>query len=221
MKRPISVLTGLATSALAAFGALAPAAAADQPVRIGLLPLVVHSSGRSDYLRNGLGDMLFTRIDARSGVSAIRIAADGSASADLADALSAGRAAGADYVVFGSFTRFGDGASLDLFCAPVAHNGDKPKSPRELFIQSGSLAEIIPALDGLVEKMLGFVANNGSPVNAVSASAPSPAPEAPTAPADYDDLRSRIEALERILTEAGYLDPPAAAEQLEDGSETP
>ena len=218
MKRPIPVLKGLGAYAAAALGTLVSVAAlADEPVRVALLPIVVHSSGRSDYLRDGLGDMLFTRIDGRRGITAVRVAPDGDARDALTRAIAAGRSAGADYVVFGSFTRFGDGASLDLFCASVAENGDGREPPRELFIQAGNLADIIPALDGLVEKMVGFVGQNGSGVSAVSA----PAGEAPNATADYDDLRRRVEALEAALAEGGYPAEPSGEEDAATGSESP
>ena len=53
----------------------------------------------------------------------------------------AGRAVGAQWVLFGSFTRFGEGASLDVSCVPVAAPGDP--GPRSIFVQSGQIADLI------------------------------------------------------------------------------
>ena len=95
------------------------ASARAEGARVALLPVVVHASDQQDDLRKGLGDMLAARLNQQRGISIVRLDDPAQATTDLGKAVAAAGAAGAQYVVFGSFTRFGDGASLDLECAKV------------------------------------------------------------------------------------------------------
>ncbi|MCA9512132.1 MAG: hypothetical protein R3E88_19195 [Myxococcota bacterium] len=164
-------------------------------VSIALLPLVVHSAEDPAYLRAGLADMLVSRLD-QTGAFEIRRVADGeAATTDLGRALEAGRAAGARFVLFGSFTRFGQGASLDMQCAST-EAGPAPEPLREIFVHSGSIGDVIPDLDELVGKVTrfaveGFEDRRGDAVAAAADRArPSEA-----------KLRQRVDGLERELRE--------------------
>ena len=124
---------------------------------------------------------------------------------------------GADFVLFGSFTRFGDGASLDLRCATVASPGEGDEAQdaaRRLFIQSGALGEIIPQLDTLAQKVARYAIGTGAAPQVAGASdgkpAASSAPRGPS-PAEYQALLQRIEALESALI------PPVAEKAEEAG----
>ena len=128
--------------ALAAGCALAGAAAA-APVRVALLPVAVHSSDASSgYLSAGLASMLSSRLEQFDEIAVIRLD-DAKAVTQPGPAIEAARAAGADFVVFGSFTQFGNGASLDLQCART-QGADAAAAPRRMFVQSGALGDIIP-----------------------------------------------------------------------------
>ncbi len=171
-------------------------AAADDPARVALLPIAVHTAGNADYLRQGLDDMLFSRLEKRSGLQPVRGTYNGRPPTQLAEAVDAGRVVEADFVVFGSFTRFGNGASLDLFCARVPPNGtDAVAETREIFVHSGSLGEIIPKLDELVDKVAMFVGGNGNGDAAAVSAEPAESPPG----IDYEDLLRRIEALEQAV----------------------
>jgi len=106
----------------AALAAAAPAAAqrGGREVKIAVLPVVVHAMEQQDYLRSGLGDMLASRLGQHRGLAVLRMEDPARATTDSDAARAAGRAAGADWVLFGSFTQFGTGASLDLRCLPAA-----------------------------------------------------------------------------------------------------
>jgi len=163
--------------------------------RVALLPVVVHASDQQDYLRKGLGDMLAARLTQQRGLSVVRVEDPGQATTDLERALAAGRSAGAEYVVFGSFTRFGDGASLDLECAKVAGGAG---GGHELFVQAGTLGEIIPKLDGVAQRVAGFVANGPSAPPAVaSGNGARPAPD--VARGELEELKRRVTALEQTV----------------------
>ena len=94
---------------------------AEASVRIVLLPISVYAAGaETGYLSTGLAEMLAARLERYEGVAVVRPAADAVPPEGEAQALEAAGALGADFVLFGSFTQFGEGASLDLRCAPVA-----------------------------------------------------------------------------------------------------
>jgi len=168
-----------------------PAAAADA-VKLMLLPVVVHSQDRAEYLQAGVGDMLMSRLSQAGGLNVIRVTDSKSATTDLESARSAARAIGARYVVFGSFTSFGEGASLDLLCARTDATDE---GARQIFVQSGALGSIIPRIDDLADRVVRYVvepaAGGGPP--AVSAG---PASKAGVSRAEVDDLRRRVDALE-------------------------
>ncbi len=149
-------------------------AAAEERVRVAVLPVLVHSDGPEDYLRDGLADMLASRLDQQAGVEVVRVESAEQATVELEAARAAGKTLGADYVLFGSFTHFGEGASLDLACAPVPES-DAP--PRAIFVQSGTLGEIIPRLNELAQKVARYLQG------------PSATPPVSAAPPEEDSLR--------------------------------
>ena len=119
----------------------------------------------------------------------IRISDPTKATTNLEQALDTAREAGADFVLFGSFTRFGQGASLDMQAASTAPGSGEPL--REIFVHSGSIGDVIPDLDELVGKVSRFA------VSDYDDSAVSAGPAKERARPSVDKLRRRIEALER------------------------
>jgi hypothetical protein len=199
------VLLCLALGLLAAGGAHAA-----EPARVAVLPVVIHSMEESGYLREGISEMLSSRLTQQPGVAAVRVEDAGAATADLDAARAAGRAAGAEWVLYGSFTRFGEGASLDLRCVPVA--SDAPVSQRSVFVHAGTLAELIPRLDGVVQRIgahvRGGVANANAPVAAPA--------ETPEVLAELQALKARVAALEAQRTAAAA--PAPAPKEAESAS---
>ncbi len=178
-----------------------------ETVRVALLPVSVHAAGEgSEYLQTGLAEMIAARVDQYEGVTVVRPAVKGVEPSERETALAAARGVDADYVLFGSFTRFGNGASLDLRCLPT--DPAATLEHRRLFIQSGELAEIIPKLDTLAQRVVRYtVAAGKSPVKRGSSDGTAPA--GPSA-ADYQALVKRVEELERALI------PPVAEKPAED-----
>jgi len=184
---------------------VAGAPAAEPPVRIAILPVVVHALEDHEYLRSGLADMLASRIGRSPGVAVVRVEAPENATTDPEAAREIARSLGADYVVYGSFTTFGQGASLDVACAAAQPDGGgREGPPRQIFVQSGTLGEIIPQLDGLAEKVARFATNGGSAVSTGpptrATSDPASGPRTPNgAPGDLQRLLERVEALEKTV----------------------
>ena len=171
-------------------------ARAQEYLRIALLPVVVHSAESPEYLRRGLADMLSSRFEQAGVFRVIRIDDPAKSTTRLAQALEVGREVGADFVLFGSFTRFGAGASLDMQAAATAasHGGE---TLREIFVHSGSIGEVIPDLEDLVGKVTRFANAEYTPREAVSTGPPGPS----RGQGAIDDLRERVGELERMVQE--------------------
>ena len=104
-------------------------------------------------------------------------------------------------MVFGSFTRFGDGASLDLRCAAVEAPADDDTRDvtRRVFVQSGTLSEIIPQLDTVAQKVARYTVSGGAePIRVGDRRAPA----APVSADQYQELLRRVEALEQAAGDA-------------------
>lgn len=188
---------------VACVAALAPSWAGATP-RVAILPVVVHSaSPNPSYLSDGLADMLAARLEQLGGMRVVREDGDQTATTRLDQAVERGGALKADYVVFGSFTQFGDGASLDLQCAPV--QSSDPAAARSLFVQSGAIGEIIPKLDDVADKVAYYVLGESAAKSAVGERTRNAAP--------LKDLVGRIDALERAVYGKGSA--PAAPKAAE------
>jgi len=141
--------------------ALAAAPAEAGPQRLVILPVVVHTASPDPaYVSQGISDMLSARLEQLGGVEVLRVDDPAVATSRIEPALALGRRLRADYVVFGSFTQFGDGASLDIQCAAVDDRAAELE--RNIFIQSGTVGEIIPQLDQLADKIVRFVRGKGT-----------------------------------------------------------
>ena len=194
--RPSSPLRLLALAlALGAAGS----ARGEERQTVAILPVVVHALEQQAYLRDGLADMLASRLGQQSGIGVIRVSDPAQATVEADAARAAARAVGAQWVLYGSFTRFGEGASLDMRCVPVAAPGDP--GPRSIFVQAGQIADLIPRLDGLAERVALHVRGR-DPIGAAGNASPAGRTE-------LEELRRRIEALERHASPAGAASAPA------------
>jgi len=197
-------ILSLGLAGLAVLATSQPAIAGS--VRIALLPVVVHSAeADTAYLQKGLGDMLASRIERTPGLSVVRPAGDEAGTNQREAAVKEGRTLGAQYVVYGSFTQFGTGASLDIRCAAIEVPEDADANPRKIFVQTGSAAEIIPKLDDLSDKIGRYVLTGGPDGigrEATPAASAATAPPA-AAPNEIEALRARVERLEKALYDPG------------------
>lgn len=197
--------------AVALFVLLGVSLPAQAEVRIALLPISVHATGGdSDYLQSGLSEMIAARLDQYEGVTVVRPRVDGTPPTAAPTARDIAESVDADLVLYGSFTRFGDGASLDLRCARVDVDPEGGAgSERRLFIQSGELAEIIPQLDTLAQKVARYALQAGAPRVAGADDGKAAAHGAGPSAAEHEALLKRVEELERAML-------PALAESAEE-----
>jgi len=215
------VAVGVLVSGAARADEVGGAGEIDLRARVVILPMVVNASGEHVYLRTGLSDMLASRLGRNGSVAVMRVEDAGQATTDPARAARLGKELGAQFVVFGSFTQFGQGASLDLQCVEASVNEkDERPTARRVFIQSGTVGEIIPKLDETAQKIGLFVTGPGSAVAATPAPRAADPPPVASAPAvsapasapvasvplgaspegqDLRDLHRRLDAIERYL----------------------
>lgn len=186
-----------------AFLSLSSSGQARSEIEIAVLPVEVNSSAEAGYLQQGVADMLSARLAQHEGLGVIRIEDLESATNDLENAQATGRALGVDYVVFGSLTRFGEGASLDLVCARVS--GTEGTDPRGVFVQSGDLTSIIPQLDPVVTRIAFYI--NAGPKAADTALNQ---PTIRDALDQIDALKARLNSLENEM--ALSLETPVSEE---------
>lgn len=186
--------------------------AAEDRVRIAVLPVVVHSSESRQYLRDGIADMLSSRLEQVRSLEVIRVDDEELATNRSTQAIAAGKKLGADYVLYGSFTRFGEGASLDMQCLAIAEDAQGAPA-RQIFVQSGNMGSVIPDLDDLVGRITRFAVDDFD----VRASAAPPPENAPRREG-LADLRIRVRALEEALIQQGIAVPaPASSEPTGSG----
>lgn len=183
-------LFGLLVSGLVCFSVTAAAG----PLRVAMLPVVVNSNdGETDYLSRGIADMLSARLERNGDISVVRLDAG---STDRDHAIEAAAEIDASFVVYGSYTQFGDGASLDIRCAPVDVTVPDEQS-RRVFIQAGSPGEIIPKLDDLALKMASYLV--GAAVSAPPVPTSSAPPAGKSSNKTIADLQRRVAELERVI----------------------
>jgi TolB-like protein len=159
----------IATVALFFSGALAQAPKAPQaaqkpsgPFKVALLPVTIHSPENLEYMREGLYAMFSSRVELEGRVMVMERAAVKKAVSqfpgeiDSEAAQKIGETLGADFVVFGSMTKLGDSASVDLKVVDV--KGEKPAS--SVYVQARKMEEIIAQVDVIArrvdEKILGY-----------------------------------------------------------------
>jgi TolB-like protein len=191
-----------------------PAEAADARTRVAILPMLVHSLEEQAYLREGIADMLAARVGRDPSIAVVRVPDAARATTEPEAARAVAREVGAAWVVFGAFTSFGDGASLDVQCARTDGSGEA----RAIFVQSGALGDIIPKVDELAERVVHHVSSGGQGARDVSGRGAASGPVSGNlgdALAEIDSLRERVERLEEQLYGGGSPAPGGGAAQTE------
>jgi TolB-like protein len=126
-----------------------PASGADGPKRLAVVPFKINAEKDLSFLRDGIVDMLTSRLSLEDKVQVIgreqTERAFESVSGTLNDsrARSIGAKLGVDYVLFGSLTVFGESVSIDAKMVDVA--GTRP--PLTFFNQSQGMSSVIPDIN--------------------------------------------------------------------------
>lgn len=197
-------------------------APAEEKKTIAVLPFAVHSGENIDYVKNGVWDMLYSRL---SSGGEIRLAGrqsvlDALAKLDgkeleIGDVSRVGKDLNADYVVWGSITKFGNSISLDGKLMDVAGK----ESPVGVFEQCRSLDEVIPKVNDFAKKIqmyaLGKVPRDvlsGPATPPSDASVPSPPSPASAGPGAVEALKT-AEGTYTAIINPDFINAPEAIDR--------
>jgi TolB-like protein len=145
----------LGVTIMVALLAVRPSFAADPttPKKVAVLPFQINAAQDLSYLREGILDMLASRLAWEGKVQVIEkqlvkeAMAGRQAPLNEAAARQVGKALGADYVLFGSLTVFGDSVSIDA--QTVDLTGDK--APVTVFAQTKGMNEVITRINDFAQ----------------------------------------------------------------------
>jgi TolB-like protein len=148
--------------------------AAETPKKVAILPFDINAPEDLSYLREGIMDMLASRISWEGKVEAIeeqlvKEALSGREGAlNEAAAREVGTTLGADYVLFGSLTVFGDSVSIDA--KMIALEEDRP--PVSVYAQTEGMGEVIPRINDFAQDINNKIFGRGSTPVAAAPSQP-------------------------------------------------
>ncbi len=123
---------------------------------VAILPFSVHSSENIDYVRNGVWDMLFSRISVSGKIDVVSkhsileaLKKAGKKDMTLSDVYGLGKRMNVDFVVWGSITKIGNSISLDGKLVDIASY----KSPVGIFAQCQGMDEVIPKMTDFAKRI--------------------------------------------------------------------
>lgn len=205
MKRSIAAVLLIAAISMIGF-AIGMVGAEDAKVKtVAVLPFDVHSSEDIGYIRNGVWDMLISRISLGGKIEVVSkrdilnaiAKRKGQADWSTEDAYALGKKMNVDYVVHGSITKIGNSVSLDGKLLDIAAY----KSTVDVFSQSQGMDDVIPKIGDFAKRIDYQILGQVPP----TFGAP-PAPTAPVAAASQQQAgspASREEAIDAVKTRQG------------------
>ena len=193
----------------------AAGSAAETAKKVAILPFEINAPEDLSYLREGIMDMLASRISWEGKVEVIeeqlvKEALSGREGAlNEAAAREVGTTLGADYVLFGSLTVFGESVSIDA--KMVALREDRP--PVSVYAQTKGMGEVIPRINDFAQDINNKIFGRGpTPVAAAPSqprfskahpetimSGPAPSTPAPQGGSSFVQLQSGREASSDIF----------------------
>jgi TolB-like protein len=123
---------------------------------VAVLPFSVHSAENIDYVRQGIGDMLASRISVSEKLEVIgrdslldALKITSGKEFTPTDAHAVGKKVNADFVVWGSITKIGSSLSIDGKMLDIATN----KSALNITAQCPTMDEVIPKINDFAQRI--------------------------------------------------------------------
>lgn len=141
------------------FGLIFPLGVQAKEIKVAIFPFKIHAAQDLSYVREGIQDMLSTRLFVPNKVLVIDETKVKKALANLKEPLTEekareiGKNLGVDYVLFGSITTFGKKVSIDAKLVPV----DELKSPVAIYTQTDTLDDMIPKLAEFARRAVAYL----------------------------------------------------------------
>jgi TolB-like protein len=133
-----------------------PSCAANEVKEIAVLPFTVHSSEDIEYVKNGVWDMLISRVSASDEITVLdkhrvmeELQKTGKKDLTAADIYGFGKRLDIDYVIWGSITKIGNTVSLDGKLLDVSTY----KTPVGIFEQCRGIDDVIPKISNFARKI--------------------------------------------------------------------
>ncbi|PKN84936.1 MAG: hypothetical protein CVU51_09565 [Deltaproteobacteria bacterium HGW-Deltaproteobacteria-1] len=152
MKKTISAIVCLTIIVL-----MAASVWAKEKYTVAVLPFSLHSADNIEYVRQGIGDMLSSRIAVANKIVVTRKEAaqealkkSGAKDLSMKDVQDIGKKLNADYVVWGSITKIGKSISIDGKLIDVASG----KSDVGISSESQTLDEVIPKINEFSQRVV-------------------------------------------------------------------
>jgi len=175
----------------------------DQVKKVAVLPFSVNSSEDINYVRDGIWDMLISRLSADSGISVTAkqkvtnmLNASGKKGLAIADVYSLGKKLDIDYVVWGSITKIGNSISLDAKLLDVATY----KTPVGVFEQCRGMDDVIPRISDFAKKITYYVQGKTPPAPIVAVAPSSVSKTSSAGPLKSPDEIKGLKAEKRTFT---------------------
>ncbi|MBN1613868.1 MAG: VCBS repeat-containing protein [Deltaproteobacteria bacterium] len=179
MKKTLFIMIGLAIALLHP-----GSSPAKDKTTVAVLPFAVHSAENIDYVRQGIWDMLSSRISVEDKIDVLSksvvlgaLQESTGKELSLADVYGLGQKIKADFVVWGSITKIGNSFSLDANLVDIAAY----KSTVGIYSQSQGMDEIIPKINDFAQRItyhiLGTVPSTFGLPPPTAEAAPSQKPE--------------------------------------------
>ena len=152
----------------------AAGSAAETAKKVAILPFEINAPEDLSYLREGIMDMLASRISWEGKVEVIEeqlvkeALAGREGALNEAAAREVGTTLGADYVLFGSLTVFGDSVSIDA--KMVALREERP--PVSIYAQTKGMGEVIPRINDFAQDINNKIFGRGPTAVAAAPSQP-------------------------------------------------
>jgi len=158
---------------------------AKEKYTVTILPFALHSAENIEYVRQGINDMLISRISGADKIDVTRkeVVSDvlkktGGKELGLADVQDIGRQLNSDYVVWGSITKIGKSISIDGKLIDITGG----KSDVGIFSQSQTLDEVIPKINDFSQRIVRHITGGAAAQSAPAAVSTAPAAAPPPVP---------------------------------------
>jgi len=129
--------------------------AAEKAARVAVIPFTIHAEKDLSFLKQGIVDMLSSRlawegrVEVISREEVLKASPAGAGPLTEKDARAIGTAIDADYVLFGSLTVFGNSVSIDAKMTDIS--GSRPTLA--FFNQSQGMDEVVPRINQFAEEI--------------------------------------------------------------------
>jgi TolB-like protein len=141
---------------------------------ITVLPFSLHSAENIEYVRQGIGDMLSTRISVPNKIAVVsketvqqELKKSNIKEISLSDVYKIGKNLNSDYVVWGSITKIGSSISVDGKLVDIV----AAKSDVGFSTQSQNMDEVIPKINDFSQRIVQHILGTAPPTTATAPTA--------------------------------------------------